>query len=279
MLRACDRWWYALLIAIPAVAGGQSPTYTDRPWSVTVQRSLGGTSAGGGLEQSMRLAGYSGRDCFLFCVSYPFSTTNVSGWTATAARRFYTHGTINLTVGTAGGSETFGTDVGVISSVTSVGLLAGYRSGRDHLWVAGGPALYRVRLSNDPDPHYVTVRGAAATTLGVIIGAGLRFPSNAHPVFVEIGGEYRAATSVQMGPLDIPAHDNQPDRALPATSVNFSHFLLSAGLGIRLGGGTRRRAAGGVVRRSSFVNLGAAGESLPRAERGGPRSGGVDRRS
>jgi len=94
-----------------------------------------------------------------------------------------------------------------------------------------GPALYIANsfgevISGGMDPEEKNYR-----KIGFLIDSGFAFPPKKTRFFLEIKIQYRAVGQVKVGPYEI--RTNEDFKIFPTTEVNYNHWFIGAGMGIR----------------------------------------------
>jgi hypothetical protein len=118
----------------------------------------------------------------------------------------------------------WGNFVFVRQSVRVAAVLAGVSTTSGATWLAAGPAFYQARFARSD------ASGGPSQTharLGSAIAGGI---STRRRIFVEMQGQYRWVGNVDMQPMAV---DGQPAGSLPRTQVNFNHYTINLGLGVR----------------------------------------------
>lgn len=216
-----------------------------RRWSVSVY--LGSASSGPAKEweKAMMAHGFNQTcviDWFPFGgisqTTYPFSETGIARYRL--PWMLNVHYSLNPLLGvglvysntkigdTAGYKETTGRfdveySVNTFSPVVSVQAM-GFQFGI-------GPAFY---MTNSIGKRLSTgeIFGEKKTRkIGLLIDFGLAIPSSKSRLFFEIKIQYRAIGKVEVGPYEIETTEDLV--IFPASNINYNHWFLGAGLGIR----------------------------------------------
>ena len=230
-----------LLIGSRASAQPDAPSLPEksRRWAITADVAFTSSGPAGDLENAMRAAGY-GQPSFSFLGSgsYPTSSTGLgtNGPDPAGSLRYSLNP--HLAVGLTGGASSLGTTYGhaaatfvvVESSSTCVGALVFYQAG-DVFRIGAGPAWYRLQM-RQIDGREQTL---TASRLGFVAEAGVTFPARTR-VFGDLHVQYRGAGRADLGTFTPPppSGSSAPSPPLPVNSMNFSHWTLGVGVGVRL---------------------------------------------
>ncbi len=92
-----------------------------------------------------------------------------------------------------------------------------------------GPALHYAKSTQENGGKEVSRK--SIRKYGFIIDFGLTIPRKSR-FFVELKAQYRAVGQVKIGPYEASSLDNSA--ILPVTKVNYNHWFIGLGVGIRL---------------------------------------------
>lgn len=92
-----------------------------------------------------------------------------------------------------------------------------------------GPALHYAKSTQEKEGKEVSRK--SIRKYGFIIDFGLTIPRKSR-FFVELKAQYRAVGQAKIGPYEVSSLDNSA--ILPATKVNYNHWFIGLGVGIRL---------------------------------------------
>lgn len=97
----------------------------------------------------------------------------------------------------------------------------------DYFRIGIGPALYLTETheSIGREKKYFN-----NTKIGLLIDAGLRYPSKSL-FFAELNFQYRIVGKVEVGPFKLGHGEDMA--FLPKTEINYKHYLIGVGFGIR----------------------------------------------
>jgi len=123
--------------------------------------------------------------------------------------------------------EDFGDKLYVDYTVFNISPTFSYNS-YDNIRIGIGPSVYFTKAwesSDHPEGFNVEYKD---TKLGFLIDFGLRIPKKSR-FFFELNAQYRYVGKADIGPFN----ENPYRDVLPKTQVNYSHFLISFGFGVR----------------------------------------------
>ena len=230
-----------ILICVPLYANSQETTNSIKSelklWSFSL--NIVGRSEGPGkdIENAMIDAGfgeYSPASWFGDGNSHPFSRIDKSSIIWSIKRYIKPFYSIGINFGNTYLGKTFGyhnqarflfIDYSsfTISPFISINLY-------DILRIGTGPALYFTRswktngASSEESEDYVI------TKVGYMIDTGIRIPWRS-AFFVEFITQYRKVGQVEIGPFTAGINNNIAE--FPKTKVNYDHWIVGLGIGIR----------------------------------------------
>jgi opacity protein-like surface antigen len=189
----------------------------------------------GEIESAMRANGFDASTaCWLFCsgtLAHPKSyAPEADGGMIVAKYRLRHRFAIQLVYGDNGTGQVIGaagswSTLIVDHGVTTVASIVSFEEGPLQLGL--GPALYRVRVSDDPGGN----RAVASTTrLGLLADAGVQLPWNSR-FFVDLRAQYRLVGSTSFGPVETGLFD---ETSFPGMTVSFNHAYIAIGFGFRI---------------------------------------------
>jgi hypothetical protein len=100
----------------------------------------------------------------------------------------------------------------------------------DEFRLAIGPSLYFTSAQKTTGGYGDSDEKYSTTKFGFIADLGLRFPGESR-FFIELLHQYQWVGKADLGPFSARFIDNSAE--LPRTEVNYSHFLVGIGAGIR----------------------------------------------
>ena len=94
-----------------------------------------------------------------------------------------------------------------------------------------GPALYMANSIGKRLSLRESLGEKKTKKIGLLIDFGLAIPPDKTRFFIEIKIQYRAEGQVEAGPYEIETTEDLV--IFPASNINYNHWFIGAGLGIR----------------------------------------------
>lgn len=114
-------------------------------------------------------------------------------------------------------------------SVSTVAPIVSVQAKRFHFGI--GPALHYAKSTQENGGKEVSHK--SIRKYGFIIDFGLTILRKSR-FFVDLKAQYRAVGQVKIGPYEVEASFSDDSAILPATKVNYNHWFIALGMGIRL---------------------------------------------
>jgi len=220
-----------------AQESSNSDTPKKKRWSYAIY--IGGNAGGPSdqIEDEMNKNGFnktSSGGTFLFWSSsgsdYPYTTPGIS-WTMNV--KYYA--TDRFASGILLGNTYYGSTHGYKESSLIVDYKAIFISpvisfnSFDILHIGAGPSLFFTKAWEGSGHHATEAIYYKKTKLGFLVDLGLRVPGKSR-YFFELNILYKYVGKANIGPFQ----RYEDSDILPETKVNYNHFLISFGFGVRI---------------------------------------------